>query len=358
MDLRFGQQVGATWQGTTGVGTLDTNPHVLRHQPLTGWDFGKPSVIGTALGAHSTTTLQDTTKAWVTNQWAGYKLAITNAPVGNGTATAGNGTTLTDGGQAWTVNGFTNWSLHLLTGAGAGQQLPVASNTGTVITVQGTFSPAPAAGTTYQLLPMQTFSGSATAGAAGTLTDASQAWTVNQFAKMAVRITNGTGLGQILPITSNTATVLTVTAGYTFSPAPDATSKYTIIDMTATIVSNTKDTLTVNSSIFYAPINGWSYSIVPASGPAPMMASYMVSLTAGAGATQTVQIRSNDFGGNIRVLWTITPPASAWSAHPMSDAALIGVPNGNVEYICSVSPTGIAANAHGFWLNIGTPKNI
>jgi hypothetical protein len=68
-------------------------------------------------------------------------------------------------------------------------------------------------------------SGTATAGAATTLTQSAANWGVNQWANSQVRIVSGTGAGQIRPITSNTATVLTVP---TWTTNPDATSVFQI----------------------------------------------------------------------------------------------------------------------------------
>lgn len=68
--------------------------------------------------------------------------------------------------------------------------------------------------------------GTATAGAASTLTNSAKNWTVNQWSNYQVRITAGTGAGQIRTIASNTATALTV--GTAWTTAPDATSVYAI----------------------------------------------------------------------------------------------------------------------------------
>jgi len=66
----------------------------------------------------------------------------------------------------------------------------------------------------------------ATAGAGSTLTNTGKAWTVNQWTNSQVRITAGTGIGQVRTIASNTATVITVSAAWTTNP--DATSVYEI----------------------------------------------------------------------------------------------------------------------------------
>lgn len=68
--------------------------------------------------------------------------------------------------------------------------------------------------------------GTATAGAASTLTNSAKAWTTNQWTNSQIRITAGTGAGQIRTIASNTATVITVSAAWTTTP--DATSVYEI----------------------------------------------------------------------------------------------------------------------------------
>jgi len=68
--------------------------------------------------------------------------------------------------------------------------------------------------------------GTATAGAASTLTNSGKAWGVNMWNNSQIRITGGTGKGQIRPIASNTATVITITG--TWAVNPDATSTYSI----------------------------------------------------------------------------------------------------------------------------------
>src|SRR3990167_8643344 len=69
-------------------------------------------------------------------------------------------------------------------------------------------------------------SGTATSGAATTLTDTGKAWTTNAFIRMKVRITGGTGSGQTRYIVSNTATVLTISPAWATNP--DNTSVYRI----------------------------------------------------------------------------------------------------------------------------------
>lgn len=68
--------------------------------------------------------------------------------------------------------------------------------------------------------------GTATAGGASTLTNSGTAWTTNQWTNYQIRITAGTGIGQVRTIASNTGTVITTSAAWTTQP--DATSQYII----------------------------------------------------------------------------------------------------------------------------------
>lgn len=68
--------------------------------------------------------------------------------------------------------------------------------------------------------------GTATSATANTLSNSAKAWTTNQWTNQQVRITSGTGAGQIRTISSNTGTQLTVSANWTTTP--DSTSQYSI----------------------------------------------------------------------------------------------------------------------------------
>lgn len=90
-------------------------------------------------------------------------------------------------------------------------------------------------------------SGTASAGAATTLTDASKSWATDQWIAYQVRITGGTGIGQIRPITDSTGTVLTVAS---WTTNPDATSTYVIEgDENALYLMGNNATTTVKYSI-------------------------------------------------------------------------------------------------------------
>jgi hypothetical protein len=71
-------------------------------------------------------------------------------------------------------------------------------------------------------------SGTATSGAAGTITDSGKAWRVNAFTGRTVKIKSGTGSGQTKHIKTNTATALTVSGNWVTNP--DSTSVYEIYE--------------------------------------------------------------------------------------------------------------------------------
>jgi hypothetical protein len=64
--------------------------------------------------------------------------------------------------------------------------------------------------------------GTASAGAASTLTNSAKNWATNQWANYQIRITSGTGVGQIRTISSNTSTVITVGTAWATQPSTDS----------------------------------------------------------------------------------------------------------------------------------------
>lgn len=75
-----------------------------------------------------------------------------------------------------------------------------------------------------------TATGTATSGTATTLVDSGQAWTEDDLIGAAVMITGGTGKGQVVEITDNDATSLTVAS---WTTQPDNTSTYALVAATA-----------------------------------------------------------------------------------------------------------------------------
>lgn len=157
-------------------------------------------------------------------------------------ATAGTTTTLTDSTANWVTNEWVGRWLFISSGTGEGQLRKISANTQTQLTWV-TVGTAPTTTSRYTIEGLD--AGIATAGSATTLTDSTQAWTVNQWRNQMVYIVSGTGRGQFALIASNTATALTLVKAWT-SPsfymaagvAPDATSVYMIAaDSSAVYVS-------------------------------------------------------------------------------------------------------------------------
>ncbi len=201
----------------------------------------------------------------------------------SGTATAGSTTTLTT--NLTLARSLAGYQIEITGGPGAGDVRTILFNTvGTngVITVSAPFSATITASSTYRLITPRYYvlgagtlaagsfrvydfalntwatlsntglpatwatdgkmiatpsygddgddlnfaTGTATAGAATTLTNSTKAWAANQWANYQIKIVSGTGAGQIRTIVSNTGTVITVSAAWATNP--DATSQYHI----------------------------------------------------------------------------------------------------------------------------------
>jgi hypothetical protein len=116
-------------------------------------------------------------------------------------------------------------------GAGSFRAYDFATNTWTNVSQTG----LPATiGTDSKLIATPSFidaafksfaTGTATGGTATTLVNSGKAWATGQWVNFQIRITAGTGAGQIRSITANDATSVTVA---TWTTTPDATSQYSI----------------------------------------------------------------------------------------------------------------------------------
>jgi hypothetical protein len=194
---------------------------------------------GTATGG-TTTTIQ--TNLAIQRDLRGYTVRITAGPnAGEDRVIAGNtvgansvitvtqpyGTAITSASQYQLVTGRVYVVNAGAMAAGSFKVYDVALNTWTTLTQTG----LPTIGTDAKLVPTPGYledfaTGTATAGAATTLTNTAKSWTTNQWTNYQVRIVGGAGAGQTRTIASNTATVLTVSAAWTVNP--NATSQYVI----------------------------------------------------------------------------------------------------------------------------------
>lgn len=122
-------------------------------------------------------------------------------------------------------------------------------------------------------------SGTATAGAATTLTDSGATWGTNQKASMVCKITGGTGSGQAKLIKSNTGTVLTFFGNWKTNP--DSTSTYVIY------LGGPAETFTCTSGSTTTAVQS------SASWTTNMWAGFAIEITAGTGSGQTTTVTSN-----------------------------------------------------------------
>lgn len=125
-------------------------------------------------------------------------------------------------------------------------------------------------------------SGTATAGAATTLTDSSKAWKTNEHIGRLVRITGGTGPNQVKHISANTATVLTIGGkSGDWATTPDNTTTYVIYEGPPT---ETDKATSGSTTTFVVSGAAWSVN---------KWAGYSLEITAGAQSGTTRTIASN-----------------------------------------------------------------
>lgn len=195
----------------------------------------------------------------------------------SGTATAGSSNTITT--NLTLPASLSGYTIRLTGGTGAGQERIMSSNTlgaNSVITVSQNWTTPPDATTTYQLFTGRFYflvggsggpgmryydfatntwsaaltmtgvaamgtdaklrgtpsfrtsfaTGTATSATTNTLSNSAKAWATNQWTNYQIRITGGTGVGQVRTISSNTGTQITVSSNWTVTP--NATSTYVI----------------------------------------------------------------------------------------------------------------------------------
>lgn len=155
----------------------------------------------------------------------------------SGTATSGAAKTLTDTGASWGFNALAGATVYIISGTGSGQSKSIASNTLTVMTVDGNWITNPDSTSVYIVyFGALSTTGKATAiGAVTTMTDSDAAWGINQWAGCTFEFVSGTGSPVTGVITSNTATVLTFPA---IAAACDTTTVYHIYRATSISTQN------------------------------------------------------------------------------------------------------------------------
>ena len=143
-----------------------------------------------------------------------------------GWATSGTATTLVDSTKNWNNNQWINCKVRVVSGTGIGNESTITANTATTLTVASWGVATPDDTSKYEIL--ETY-GVVTTNGTTTLIDANKNWTTNSLAGKVVRITAGFGSGNERLITSNTATVLTLSS----QALTDTTSVYVIYEIPA-----------------------------------------------------------------------------------------------------------------------------
>lgn len=170
--------------------------------------------------------------------------------------------------------------------------------------------------------------GTATSGSTTTIVDTTKSWTVNEFAGRWVMILDGTGEGQMVKITSNTATTLTFEA---ITTGADATSVYQVTEgkpgYAIGVATSGSATTVVNSGKSWTTNQWTNYQVRILSGTGVGQVRTIASntgttLTISAGATidstSVYIIESNDdfiflLGNNAVTMYRYSISANTWT---------------------------------------------
>ncbi len=228
----------------------------------------------------------------------------------SGTATHGSTLTVGDTSMSWTVDEWADHFVLMETGANAGEQRKVESNTSNTLSVEAgyPFASAVGAGDTYKVIMsgLTKDEGISTGGSATTLVDAnknwtaasadsgtsgsgssavtikdnSKSWAVNEWVDYFVLVETGSNAGEMRKIESNTATAFSIDSSHPFDNAVGPGETYKILinrqwvnyylhmetgnnaGSIRRITENTTTQLTVNE-FAYPVASGDAYRIVP-----------------------------------------------------------------------------------------------
>jgi hypothetical protein len=220
-------------------------------------------------GCATETTFNDTFAVIGTNSLTAFSIAANAGATQSPTAASSLTTTLiVDASQNWNTNEHVGRVVFVQTpgtsptNAGARR---ITANTATTLTLSSVISVMANGTSRYVIQEARPFGamvidkvterspfGWATSGSSTTLVDSTKNWRINQYQNCRVRIVSGTGEGNDVVITSNTATTLTVASWNVATP--DATSKYEIMDSYG-IVTTGAGTTTVTDANKNFPTN-------------------------------------------------------------------------------------------------------
>ena len=237
--------------------------------PAVNHDFRHGEFV-TIAGCATETTFNDTFAVIGTNSLTAFSIAANSAATQSPTAASSLTTSLiVDAAQNWNTNEHVGRVVFVQapgtspTNLGARR---ITANTATTLTLSSAISATLTNGTSrYIIQEARPFGamcidkvaersplGWATSGSSTTLVDTTKNWKNNQYQNCRVRIVSGTGEGNDVVITSNTATTLTVASWNVATP--DTTSKYEIMDSYG-IVTTGAGTTTVTDANKNFPTN-------------------------------------------------------------------------------------------------------
>lgn len=145
-----------------------------------------------------------------------------------GWPTSGTATTLVDTTKSWLNNQWINCKVRIISGTGVGNEAVITGNTSTTLTVAAWPNATPDTTSKYEIL--DSFGVVTTGGSSvTTVTDANKNFTTNILAGKRLRFIAGTAIGNEIAISSNTATVITLASAVT----TDTTSVYEIYEIPA-----------------------------------------------------------------------------------------------------------------------------
>ncbi|MBP9802471.1 hypothetical protein KBC40_02695 [Patescibacteria group bacterium] len=257
-----------TRSGTTATCTT-VNPHRLK----VGDYFKVMGATGGDAALYNITTqVVSVTSATV------FTYTMVGTPGANATFTGHSASTLTDASQNWTINGWANYICYFAitnppagTGALVSVGMEIASNTATTLTFKTNPSLLPGNGIGRYVIAERAAHGAYEYGiatGAGQLTtaiaDSSKNWPVNIHTGRRVKKIAGAGQADIEGIvSSNTATVLTITVAGTLPVANSTT--YAILDIpirglgtSLLAIFGTSDS-SISGKYLYSPRGGASY---------------------------------------------------------------------------------------------------
>lgn len=147
------------------------------------------------------------------------------------TATSGGANTISLSTATWTTNQWVGYSVRIIDGTNAYEELPILSNTATQLTVSKNWAGGAADNTSVFQIVSYNYQNStvtpqaglqdivATSGSANTIGSSALLLPTNQYATgFQVVTTSGTGAGQTRDIASNTGTVFTTTQNWAVNP--------------------------------------------------------------------------------------------------------------------------------------------